>query len=76
MGDAEVEKVTDYICLGSQIGPNNILSGEFIRRRRAAWIMFNNNHIVVTSQKLPLNVRAKIVGMSVLPTMLYACETW
>ncbi|VDM46037.1 unnamed protein product [Toxocara canis] len=28
--DAEVEEVAEYICLGCQLDPNNILDGEFI----------------------------------------------
>ena len=76
INDIEIEEVTEYIYLGQQIQSNNLSYGEWARRRKAAWIAFSQNKEVLTDEKLPMNIRANIFNASVLPAMLYACETW
>ena len=73
---AEIEEVKDYIYLGRRFESNNLAGGEWTRRRRAGWVAFNNNRTVLTDQTLPMNIRASIFNSTVLPAMLYACETW
>ena len=74
--EAVIEEVNDYIYLGRRFDSNNLANGEWTRRRRAGWVAFNNNRTVLTDQNLPMNVRAAIFNSTVLPAMLYACETW
>ncbi|VDM40081.1 unnamed protein product [Toxocara canis] len=76
VNDAENEEMTFYICLGRQPDPNDILDGEFMRRRKARWIAFNKNRVVLPDQRLPMNVRANIFRTIVLPAKLYVCEKW
>lgn len=53
-----------------------ILGGEFIRRRRECWIVFNGNGVVLTYRRLQVNVRANILWTSVVLGTLHTCETW
>ena len=73
---AEIEEVNDYIYLGRRFDSNNLACGEWTRRRRAGWVAFSNNRTVLTDQTLPMNIRVSIFNSTVLPAMLYACETW
>ena len=74
--EAEIEEVKDYIYLGRRFESNNLANGEYTRRRRAGWVAFNNNRTILTDQAVPMNIRANIFNTTVLPAMLYACETW
>ena len=76
INDTEIEEVAEYVYLGQHIQANNKSCGEWARRRKAAWIAFNQNRTVLTDEKLPMNIRANIFNTTVLPAMLYAAETW
>ena len=74
--ETEIEEVTEYVYLGQQVQSNNVSSGEWTRRRQAAWIAFNKNRTVLTDANLPMEIRANLFNTTVLPAMLYASETW
>ena len=76
VNETEIEEVTEYVYLGQQVQSNNVSSGEWTRRRQAAWIAFNKNRTVLTDTKLPMEIRANLFNTTVLPAMLYASETW
>ncbi|VDM29495.1 unnamed protein product [Toxocara canis] len=75
LDDVESELVKDYVYLGRQMESNNCPDGEW-DRRRAGWIAFGRYKSVLTDRTLPMKLRASISKTTVLPAMLYACETW
>ncbi|VDM39527.1 unnamed protein product [Toxocara canis] len=76
LDDAELELVKDSAYLGRQMESNNCPDGGWDRRRRAGWIAFGRYKSVLTDRTLSMKLRASIFNTTVVPAMLYACETW
>ncbi|VDM37749.1 unnamed protein product [Toxocara canis] len=75
LDDVELELVKYYVYLGRQMESNSCPDGEWDRRRRTGWIDFGRYKPVLRDRTLPMKLRASIFNTTVLPAMLYACET-
>ncbi|KAH7704024.1 endonuclease-reverse transcriptase [Aphelenchoides avenae] len=51
------------------------MEGELGRRRKAAWLSFNNIQEVLKRMS-DTKMRANLFNTTVLPALLYGCETW
>ena len=73
----EIERVDKYVYLGQELSEDHQqgLRGEISRRIKAAWCSFNSIGDVL--RKLTDTVRrAQLFNSTIIPAMLYGCETW
>ena len=73
VGDNEIEVVNDFKYLGS-----TILSSmtDFLKRRGMAWSNFWRLHKVWKSNKLPLQLKLRLLDALIMSVLLYGSETW
>ena len=75
VGSDELEEVQDYVYLGQEVNMRRDMEKEISRRIRAGWKAFNSVKDVLKA-RLDKSTRAGLFNATVLPAMLYACETW
>ena len=73
VGVNEIEVVNDFKYLGS-----TILSSmtDFLKRRGMAWSNFWRLHKVWKSNKLPLQLKLRLLDALIMSVLLYGSETW
>ncbi|EYC35149.1 hypothetical protein Y032_1133g3663 [Ancylostoma ceylanicum] len=71
-----VERVEHYVYLGQAIRMDNDLQLELSRRRRAGWTAFSKVDVLLKNQDIPAQTKSRLFHSSVLPALLYGCETW
>ncbi|VDN29027.1 unnamed protein product [Gongylonema pulchrum] len=67
-----IELVNNHTYFGRVVQMNNELGKETARRIRKGWIMFAIFH----DKKNTSSAKAAVYISTVLPAMLYGCETW
>lgn len=77
LGNAETEQVQKYIYLGQTISQEHQqgLTGEIGRRIKAVWCAFNSISDVL-KKLTDVEKRAQLFNSTVLPALVYGCETW
>ena len=77
LGNEEIERVRKYVYLGQELSEDHQkgLHCELSRRIRAAWCSFNSISEVLKKLTDPAR-RAQLFNSTVLPALLYGCETW
>ncbi|EYC17888.1 hypothetical protein Y032_0029g1939 [Ancylostoma ceylanicum] len=73
--DEAIEEVGSYVDLGQEVNTSNDLTCEILRRRKTGWLKFNEEKEVLLS-KIDPKRNAEIFNTTVLPAMIYGCETW
>ncbi|KAH7706674.1 hypothetical protein AAVH_26088 [Aphelenchoides avenae] len=73
----EIRRTSKYVYLGQQLTEDHSanMDGEIGRRRKAAWLSFNNIQEVLKRMS-DSKLRANLFNSTVLPALLYGCETW
>ncbi|KAH7669983.1 endonuclease-reverse transcriptase [Aphelenchoides avenae] len=73
----EIERVKKYVYLGQELSQDHQqgLAGEISRRIKAAWHSFNSIGDVL-KKLTDTKRRAQLFNSTVLPALLYGCQTW
>ena len=71
-----LEKVDEYVYLGTLVNPQNDINAELSRRKHSGWKAFWKLKDVLTNRRLSMETRASIFNTHVLPALTYAAETW
>ncbi|EYC21713.1 hypothetical protein Y032_0018g3494 [Ancylostoma ceylanicum] len=71
-----VERVEHYVYLGQAIRMDNDLRLELSRRRKAGWTAFSKIDVLLKNKDIPAQTKSQLFHSSVLPALLYGCETW
>ena len=70
-----IEKLEEYVYLGTLTKMSKKLDIELSRRITAGWKAFWKYKDVLKS-KLPICMKRKIFNQCILPVLTYGCETW
>lgn len=73
--DAEIEYVSEYIYLGQTISFQNATAKEIDRRIATAWRKYWANKDIFKS-RIPIYLKKKLMDNTILPSLLYGCQTW
>lgn len=76
LGSQIIKKVDEYKYLGQLMKPSGNIGPELANRIKSSWVAFQKIQTVVTSNKVPRNIKADLFNTIVLPALLYASETW
>ena len=71
-----VEKVADFIFLGSKITADGDCSHEFKRRLLLRRKAMTNLHSILKSRDITLLTKVHLVKAMVFPIVTYGCESW
>ena len=71
-----IEQVKKFIYLGHLITDNGKCNSEIKRRIEIARGAFNNISKVITSQKISISARLRLINCYVWSTLTYGAETW
>ena len=71
-----VEKVADFIFLGSQITPDGDCSHEIRRRLLLGRKVITNLHSIFKSRDITLSTKVRLGKAMVFPLVTYGCESW
>ncbi|XGW33917.1 hypothetical protein V3C99_017990 [Haemonchus contortus] len=66
-----IEEVKSFEYLGHQLSFLEGSTGEYSRRRKAAWSSFNRISTLLLDEDLPVKVKASLFHSTVIPAMLY-----
>ena len=72
----EMERVTDFIFLGSKITADGDCSHEIKRHLLFGRIAMANIDSVLRSKNITLPTKVHIVKAMVFPVVMYGCESW
>ena len=71
-----VEKVPDFIFLGSKITADGDCSHEIKRRLPLARKVMTNLDSILKSRDISLPTKVRLVKAMVFPVVMYGCESW
>ena len=71
-----VEKVSDFIFLGSKITADGDCSHEIKRRLLLGKKVMINLNSIIKSRDIALPTKIRLVKAMVFPVVMYGCETW
>ena len=71
-----MEKVTDFIFLGSKITADGTCSHEIKRRLLLGRRVMTNLHSILKSRDITLPTKVSTVKAIVFPVVMYGCESW
>ncbi|XGW11656.1 hypothetical protein V3C99_012831, partial [Haemonchus contortus] len=69
-----IEEVKSFKYLGHQLSFTEGSSGEYSRRRKAAWSSFNKISTLLLDEDLPMKLKASLFHSTVIPAVLYGAE--
>ena len=72
----KVEKVTDFIFLGSKITADGDYSQEIKRRLLLGRKAMTNLDSILKSRDITLLTKVCLVKVKVFPVVMYGCESW
>ena len=77
LGNEEIRRVSSYVYLGQEQNQDHAarMEGEITRRIKAAWYSYSQVQEVLKKLK-DVKKRAELFNTTVIPAMLYGCETW
>ena len=71
-----VERVADFIFLGSKITPDAACSYEIKRRLLLGRKVMTNLDSILKSRDVTLPTKVHLVKTMVFPVVMYGCESW
>ena len=71
-----VEKVSDFIFLGSKITADGDCSHEIKRRLLLGRQVMTNPDSIFKSRDITLPTKVRLVKAMVFPVVMYGCESW
>ena len=71
-----VEKVSDFIFLGSKITADGYCSHEIKRRLLLGRKVMTNIDSIFKSRNITLPTKVRLVNAMVFPVVMYGCESW
>ena len=71
-----VERVADFIFLGSKITADDDCSHEIKRCLLLGRKVMTNLHSILQSRDIPLSRKVHLVKAMVFPVVMYGCESW
>ena len=71
-----VERVPDFISVGSQITADSDCSHEIKRRLLLGWKVMTNLDSIFKSRDITLPTKVRLVKAMVFPVVMYGCESW
>jgi len=71
-----LKKTESYVYLGRHISMPLDLKSEIRRRIRAGWLAYKKVDIYLTARHVPMKQKRMLFNQTILPAMLYGCETW
>uniref|UniRef100_A0A7I4YGZ8 Reverse transcriptase domain-containing protein n=1 Tax=Haemonchus contortus TaxID=6289 RepID=A0A7I4YGZ8_HAECO len=71
-----IKEVKCFKFLGHQLSFTEGSSGEYSRRRKAAWSSFNKISTLLLDEDLPMKLKASLFHSTVIPAMLYGAKCW
>ena len=71
-----MEKVTDFIFLGSKITADGDHSHEIKRRLLLGRKVMTSLESILKSKDITLSTKVHLVKAMVFPTVMYGCEIW
>ena len=71
-----MEKVIDFIFLGSKIIADDNYSHEIKRHLLPGRKVMNNLHSILKSRDIILQTKVHLVKAMVFPVVMYGCESW
>ena len=76
MGTEDLENVYDQVYLGADIAGDGDQRVAMNHRCNIAWGRFNEHRKVLTTTKLPLELRLRLYAVLIISTMIYGCCAW
>ncbi|KAH7708500.1 hypothetical protein AAVH_24255 [Aphelenchoides avenae] len=70
-----IRRVCEYVYLGQELTEGHRLDGEITRRQKAAWQSYNTINDAIKNVT-DVKLRANLFNTTILPALLYGCETW
>ena len=71
-----VERVPDFISVGSKITADGDCSHEIKRRLLLGWKVMTNLESIFKSRDITLPTKVRLVKAMVFPVVMYGCESW
>ena len=71
-----MERMTDFIFLGSRITADGDCSHEFKRRLLLGQKAVTNLDSILKSRDVTLSTKVRLVKTMVFPVVMYGCESW
>ena len=71
-----IERVTDFIFLGSKITADGDCSHEIKRRLLLGRKVMTNLDSILKSRDITLSTKVHLVKAMVFPVVMYGCESW
>ena len=76
IGQHELENVYSFVYLGSEIAADSDQQVTLKHRCDIAWGRFSQHRTVLTSTKLPVNLRLRFYAALIVMTMVYGSSAW
>ena len=76
INEEKVERVTDFIFLGSKITADGDCSHEIKRRLLLGTKVMTNLDSIFKSRDITLPAKVSLVKAIVFPVVMYGCESW
>ena len=71
-----MEKVADFMFLGSKINADGDCNHEIKRRLLLGWKVMTNLYSILKSRDINLPTKVHLVKAMVFPIVMYGCESW
>lgn len=72
----KIHPCTETTYLGSSLSLPMNWDREINRRVSSGWAAFNENRSILKSRSFPLKFKRKLFETTILPRLLYGCESW
>ena len=70
----QLKQVNEFVYLGHKLSATNDGTVAVIHRISLGWVAFEKNKLLLTSTRVPYNIKTKILNTYILPVVLYGME--
>ena len=74
--NSSIERVEEFKCLGTTLTNKNSIQEEIKSRLKLGNACYYSVQNILSSSLLSKNLKIKIYRTTILPVVLYGCETW